>query len=140
MEGDIGLADRIPARLTAAEGRKFAFTVGIAFLVLAGISYWRGHTRVPVVLASLGGVLLLAGLIVPASLGPVQRGWMGFAHVLSKITTPIFMGIVYFLVITPIGLFRQMIGKNAMVQKAKPDTGYWSVRDRSVRSDMRRLF
>ena len=134
------MADRIPARLTAAEGRKFAFTVGIAFLVLAGISYWRGHTRVPVVLASLGGILILAGLIAPASLGPVQRGWMGFAHVLSKITTPIFMGIVYFLVITPIGLFRQMIGKNAMIQKSNPETGYWAVRDPGVRSDMRRLF
>ena len=58
MEGDIRLAHRIPTRLSAAEGRKFAFTVGIAFLVLAGISYWRGHTRVPVVLGSLGGVLL----------------------------------------------------------------------------------
>ena len=134
------MAHGIPTRLSAAEGRKFAFTVGIAFLVLAGISYWRGHTRVPVVLGSLGGVLLLAGVLVPTLLGPVQRGWMGFAHLLSKVTTPIFMGIVYFIVITPIGLFRQMIGKNAMVPASSPATGYWAVRDPNVRSDMRRLF
>lgn len=130
----------IPARLTAAEGRKFAFTVGIAFLVLAGISYWRGHTRVPVVLATLGGALLVAGIVVPTLLGPVQRGWMNFAHVLSRFTTPIFMGVVYFIVIMPIGLFRQMIGKNAMVAKSDPASGYWAVRDPGVRSDMRRLF
>ena len=134
------MAHRIPTRLSAAEGRKFAFTVGIAFLVLAGISYWRGHTRVPVVLASLGGALRVAGLLVPSLLGPVQQAWMGLAHVLSKITTPIFMGIVYFVVITPIGLFRRMIGKNAMIPASSPATGYWAVRDPNVRSDMRRLF
>lgn len=134
------MAHRIPARLSAAEGRKFAFTVGIAFLVLAGFSYWRGHTRVPVVLGAIGGALLVAGLVVPGSLGPVQRGWMGLAHGLSKITTPIFMGIVYFVVITPIGLFRQMIGKNAMRNGSHPATGYWAVRDPEMRSDMRRLF
>ena len=134
------MAHRIPARLSAAEGRKFAFTVGIAFLVLAGFSYWRGHTSVPMVLGALGGALLAAGLVVPGSLGPVQRGWMGLAHVLSKITTPIFMGIVYFVVITPIGLFRQMIGKNAMIHRSGPTTGYWAVRDPDARSDMRRLF
>lgn len=134
------MAHGIPARLTAAEGRKFAFTVGIAFLVLAGISYWRGHTRVPAVLGSLGGVLILAGLVAPTALGPVQRGWMNFAHMLSKVTTPIFMGIVYFLVITPIGLFRQMIGGNAMVSRSTPETGYWVVRDPGARTDMRRLF
>jgi len=92
------------------------------------------------VLGSLGGVLLLAGITVPTLLGPVQRGWMGLAHLLSKITTPIFMGIVYFVVITPIGLFRRMIGKNAMIPASSPATGYWAVRDPDVRSDMRRLF
>lgn len=134
------MAHRIPTRLSAAEGRKFAFTVGIAFLVLAGISYWRGHTRVPVVLGSLGGALLVAGVLVPTLLGPVLRGWMGFAHLLSKVTTPIFMGIVYFVVITPIGLIRRMIGKNAMIPASTPATGYWAVRDPNVRGDMRRLF
>lgn len=134
------MAHRIPTRLSAAEGRKFAFTVGIAFLVLAAFTYWRGLTTVPVVLGSLGGALLLAGLVVPTMLGPVQRGWMGFAHLLSKVTTPIFMGIVYFIVIAPIGLFRQLIGKNAMSRTSTPATGYWAIRDPSVRSDMRRLF
>lgn len=132
------MADRIPARLTAAQGRKFGLTVGIAFLVLAGISYWRGHIYPPRVLGGLGVVLTLAGLVVPTMLGPVERGWMRFAHLLSKITTPIFMGIVYFLVITPIALAMRGFGKNP-IAAPKGATTRWIVREHS-RSDLERQF
>lgn len=102
------MAERVPARLTAAEGRKFGFTVGFAFLALGGFAMWRGKQRTSMVLLSLGGVLVVAALLVPTMLGPVERAWMGLAHAISKVTTPIFMGIVYFVVITPIGYLRRM--------------------------------
>jgi hypothetical protein len=51
----------------------------------------------------ISGLLLLAGILIPTWLGPVYRGWMGFALLLSKVTTPIFMGITFFLVMAPIG-------------------------------------
>ncbi|HET7585373.1 MAG TPA: SxtJ family membrane protein [Gemmatimonadaceae bacterium] len=102
------MAHRDSARLTPAEGRKFAFTVGIAFLVLAAISYWRGHRIPVVVLATLGVLLLLAGLVAPGHLGGVQRAWMGLALAISKVTTPIFMGLVYFLVLTPAGFVARL--------------------------------
>ena len=98
------MAAGVPARLTAAEGRKFGLTVGIAFGVLGGILLWRGKETLSTVLLALGGVLVLAGLVVPTLLGPVERAWMGLAHLISKVTTPIFMGIVYFVVMTPIGI------------------------------------
>ena len=106
------MAERVPAGLTAAEGRKFGLTVGIAFLVLGSFAIWRGKQRTAMVLLSLGGVLVVAGLVVPTLLGPVEKAWMGLAHMISKVTTPIFMGIVYFLVMTPIGFIRRMsVGK-----------------------------
>jgi hypothetical protein len=117
MEGRGRLEKRVPARLTPAEGRKFAFTVGLAFLVLAGITWWRDHPTLLKVFASLGGTLLLAGLIVPGKLGPVYRGWMGFALLISKVTTPIFMGITYFVVLAPIGFLMRMFGRNPMVRR-----------------------
>ena len=136
------MAHDVPARLkgpyTAAAGRKFGFTVGIAFLVLAGIAFWRGHPTTLRVLGSLGGVLVLAGLIVPTMLGPVEKGWMKFALLLSKVTTPIFMGIVYFVVITPMGILRRAIGRNALI--ARGTTTVWATRDLQVSSDLNRQF
>ena len=58
----------------------------------------------------LGIVLVLAGLVVPRLLGKVYAGWMGFALVLSKVTTPIFMGVIYFVVLTPTGFLMRMFG------------------------------
>ena len=129
----------IPARLTARQGRRFGFTVGLAFAVLAGISFWRGHTITPKVLGGLGGALLLGGALVPTLLGPVERGWMRFAHLLSKVTTPLFMGIVYFLVVTPIALFTRAIGRQPMKHK-ETDGGFWIAPPSGGRSDMERQF
>ncbi|MEO8620105.1 MAG: SxtJ family membrane protein [bacterium] len=101
------MAEGIPARLTAAEGRKFGLTVGLAFIALGGVALWRGRHLSSTVLFSLGGVLVLAGLLVPTMLGPVERAWMGLGHLMGKVTQPIFMGVVYFVVIAPIGFIRR---------------------------------
>ena len=47
------------------------------------------------------------GMRGAASLGPVERAWMGLAGIISKVTTPIFMSVVYFVVLTPVGLLRR---------------------------------
>lgn len=136
------MADGIPARLTPAEGRKFAFPVGAAFLVLAGIVWWRQHAILLYIFASLGGALWAAGFLIPGSLGPVYRGWMRFALLLSKITTPILMGIVFFLVIGPIGSLMRLFGKNPMKRQRQDDTTYWVARESgsSSQSDLTRQF
>lgn len=143
MEGDGRLAHPVPARLstdyTAAAGRKFGVTVGVAFGVFAGIAWWREHPRVFVVLASLGGALLLAALLAPRQLRAVDRAWMKLALLISKVTTPVFMGIIYFLVLTPIGTLRRALGKNSLVHQPGPH-GLWADRSADPRSSLDRLF
>jgi hypothetical protein len=121
------MAAGIPARLTAAQGRRFGLTVGIAFLVFAGIAWWRGHPTTAGVLGGLGGGLSLAGLVIPTFLGPVERGWMKLAHLISKVTTPIVMGVMYLLVLTPVGILRSRFGGNPMVHQPV-EASYWKSR------------
>lgn len=128
------------ARLTAAEGRKFGLTVGAAFLVLAAISLWRGHRIPMIVLGALGVVLVLAALIIPRQLGPVERAWMGLAEAISKVTTPIFMGAVYFLVLTPAGVVLRLVGHRAL-QHQPVNGSYWQQRPAGQRTgDITRQF
>ena len=120
------MENRIPARLSAAEGRKFGLTVGAAFLVLGALVYWRHkHPAIVPVFGGLGALLMVAGLLVPTLLGPVNRAWMGLAHLMSKVTTPIFMGVVYFVVVTPIGLIMRLAGRNPMTHPEK-NGGFWA--------------
>jgi saxitoxin biosynthesis operon SxtJ-like protein len=139
MGGNGELEARIPARLSPAEGRKFGLLVGGAFLLLGGVSYWRGHEIAPAVLWALGGALVLAGLLIPGHLGPVYRGWMRFAVVLSRITTPIVMGVIYYGLFTPMGFIRRRLGRNAMIRP--PGDSFWISREPGARrSDLSRQF
>ena len=133
------MAHRSPARLTPREGRSFAFTLTGAFAVLAAVSWWRAHPRSLVVFAVLAGVLLLAGLLVPTRLAPVRSAWMGMAHAISRVTTPIFMGIVYFLVITPSAVMRRLVGGNPLRRSRGKSSG-WVDRQGSPPHDLTRQF
>ena len=110
------MATGIPARLTKREGRKFAFTVGPAFLLVAGVGLWRGHSWLAWVAGPLGVALALAGVVLPARLGPLLRAWMRLALAISRLTTPVFLSLVYFGVILPVGLLRRSFGGNPLVR------------------------
>jgi hypothetical protein len=143
MEGEGRLAHPVSARLsqeyTSAAGRKFGLTVGIAFGVLSGIAWWRGHPTTFVILASVGGALALAGLAIPRQLRAIDAAWMKLALLISKVTTPIFMGIIYFVVLTPIGLLRRAMGKNALIHRPGAH-GLWADRSASPKGSLERLF
>jgi hypothetical protein len=124
--------------LSPAEGRKFGLTVGAAFAVLAGITWWRDHELLMRIFGGLAGALILAGLVIPGHLGPVFRAWMKLALLISKVTTPIFLGIVYFVAIMPIGLIMRTLGKNPMHHK--PEQGSLWLSRSSARGTMSNQF
>ena len=127
MEGEWGLAERIPARLSRAEGRKFAFTVGAGLLALASVGWWRGHGSVASLLGFTGFVLAAAGIVVPSRLAGLRRAWMRLARAISKITTPVAMGVVYFIVIAPVGLVMRLFGRNPL-ERRRENGSFWIAR------------
>jgi Saxitoxin biosynthesis operon protein SxtJ len=104
------LASGVSTRLTQAEGRRFGLLVGGAFLVLGALLARRAHLTAASIAVVLASALIVAGLAAPARLGPVYRGWMALAMAISKVTTPVFMGAIFFLVLTPAGLLVRLFG------------------------------
>ena len=148
------MAERVPARLTVRKGRDFGLTVGAAFLILAALLWWRAQGSLAAVLtlptdlrfrhglsatfALLGAALALAGVALPTRLGGLERAWMYLAHAISKVTTPIFMGVVYFVVVTPIGLGMRLLGRQPLRSAARGATAWISHSKGS--SDLERQF
>ena len=64
---------------------------------------------------------------------------MRLALAMSKVTTPIFLGIVYFVVVTPIGILRRVAGHRSL-EHSVGNGGYWVVRPEPRQSDLRRQF
>jgi hypothetical protein len=135
------MAEKSPDEFTAAAGRRFGATVGGAFLVLAGLVWWRGHVTTATVFAIIGAVLVVLGLVVPLALGPVERAWMAFAKVLSKVTTPVAMGAIYLIVLSGVGFLRRRLASNPLVH-AESSRGFWKERSEGMRrsASMQRQF
>lgn len=127
------------AGLTPADGRRFGLVVGTAFLALAAVGWWRGHSAVLYGAGALGVLLVAAGLAVPTRLGPVQRAWHGLAEAISRVTTPVVLTVIYFLVLTPVGVLRRWIGGDPLTHGDR-ESGYWVRRDETPRTEMRNQF
>ena len=97
--------------------REFGLLTGGIVAVLFGLFFpWvleRPWPRWPWVLFGvLGGMALIA----PLALKPVYKGWMQLGLLLNKVTTPLILGLVFFLVISPIGLVRRIRRHDAMAR------------------------
>lgn len=96
---------------TVHSGRVFAFTMMAGFVFVALIGAWKDVGFLVRGGQILAVVSFLAGVLVPRHLEPVRRGWMAFGEAIGRVTTPIMMAVVYYLVITPTGLIRRMVTK-----------------------------
>jgi hypothetical protein len=133
--------ERVSAGLSRSSGRRFAFTVGSAFLVISAVGWIRQHPFLLIVFGLPGVVLLLAGWIVPQRLTLLFRLWMALARAISKVTTPIAMSAVYFFAFTPVGIIKRLAGRDAL-RRSEDAGGYWVRRDtdQNSQSDLERQF
>ena len=78
----------------------------------------------------LATIFLLAALLVPKVLAPLNRVWMKFGLLLAAVISPIFLGILFYLVFTPIGLFLRLLGMDPLKLKLDRNAdSYWIDRD-----------
>ena len=130
MEGDQELATGIPARLSRKELRRFGLTVAVPLALLTIWGAWRGH---PLLSALLGGLALGLGglaLLTPRFLRPVHKHWMQMAHALGWFNTRVLLGLVYFFVMTPIGIVMRLMGRDPLDRRLKDRPSYWVERSR----------
>lgn len=65
----------------------------------------------------VAGILATWALVAPASLNPVYKAWMRFGQLLGAIETPIILGIVFYLIVLPMGLIRRWLSDDPMQRK-----------------------
>ena len=107
--------------------RQFGLMVGGIFLFIGLWPFvWRQEAvRIWVVVP--GGLLAAAGLIVPGVLKHVYRGWMWVGHVMGWINTRIILGVLFYGVVTPMGLAMKLAGRDPMRRAFEPDAQTYRV-------------
>ena len=127
------------SKIKVSSNRSFGLVFFVVFLI---VSLWpllnEGQLRIWASITSI--IFLFLGLINSKLLYPLNRLWFKFAVFLGSIVSPIVMAIVFFLVVTPTGLFRKIINKDSLRKKYnKNNNSYWIKRDRPI-DTMKRQF
>lgn len=117
--------------------REFGLVVGGVLTLLSGWWIYRGKfSSAAQITLPLGALLLLLGFVWPKALVWPNRGWMLLAEGLSFVTTRIILGIVFFLIMTPIGLVKRWSGWDPLNRRSGRGASYWrpySERQRDTR-------
>lgn len=115
---------RGPGRTKMDADRKFGLVVG-GVLALLGLALVLAGSRLAgPVLGGAGALLLVLGSVAPRLLGPVHRGWMAVARTLGRVNTTLFLGLVFFLVLTPLGLALRLSGRDELARRRRRRTGW----------------
>ena len=84
-------------------------------------------------------IFLALGLLNSKILTPFNKLWFEFGILLGKIISPLVMGIIFFLVVTPIGLTMRLFGKDVLNLKYNKNKSYW-IEKNGPKSKMKNQF
>ena len=118
--------------------KSFGIVFFIVFLLVAFYPLtFNGDIKIWSLLISL--IFLLLGIMNSKILTPLNKTWYKFGIILGKIVSPIIMGILFFLVVTPIGLIMRVFKKDILNLKYNNDKTYW-VKKNGQKSKMKNQF
>ena len=124
--------------IKTGSNKSFGIVFFIFFLVVAIYPLYFGNSlRVWSIIVSL--IFLILGLLNSRILTPLNLIWFQFGMLLGRVVSPIVMGLVFFVVVTPTGLIMRLLKKDLLNLKKKNSNTYWIKRDQT-KTDMKNQF
>ena len=134
-------AHQIP-KLDTAGLKRFGLTMAGVIAVPFGLLLpFLFSYRFPIWPWPVAGVFLVWALAAPGSLNEVYRPWMRLGLALNRVVTPIIMGLVFFVVITPASFIMRIIGRDPMARRFDPDAStYRQPKQKSPKEKLERPY
>lgn len=121
-----------------SSNRSFGIIFFIVFLLISVWPIMDGQEpRVWSLIISL--IFLILGILNSKILTPLNLAWIKFGEILGRFIAPVVMAVIYFLIVTPIGLFMRIIGKDLLNMKFSQNSSYWIKREKNL-GPMKRQF
>lgn len=114
------------SRKTLRQEREFGLIVGSVFALLGVWWVYRGKfASVNTFVILLGLTLVLLGAIFPRALVYPNRAWMKLAEGMAYVSTRVILAIVFFLVLTPIGIIKRATGWDPLHRREGARDSFW---------------
>lgn len=112
--------------VVGSSDRAFGLVFAGVFTVLTLLKLWRGWTEWGYVWLALAAGFAAVAMAAPSLLAPLNRLWLKFGLLLHKVVNPIIMGLLFYAVVTPIGLLMRSTGKDILRLKREAGAkSYW---------------
>jgi hypothetical protein len=116
-------------QVQSSSDRSFGLVFAAVFLIVAFYPLVGGQAVRPWAM-TVAGIFLALALLIPKTLGPANRLWTKFGLLLHNIVSPLALGILFFLVVTPTGLLMRLFGKDPLRLRFDPAAdSYWIQRN-----------
>ena len=110
-----------------------SFGLLLTVICLAVSAFYYLHGQLSYVWAALGLLLLAVSLTIPRILAPAKRLWLKLAELLSRVVSPIALGLMYVFAMVPVGVLIRLSGKDLLSLRHDPSAhSYWINRSRSA--------
>ena len=118
--------------------RNFGVVFFIFFMIISLFPLFKdGNVRVWAVVVAI--IFLILGLLNSSVLSPLNKIWFKFGILLGNFISPIIMGVVFFIVITPTSLIMRVFGKDILNLKKNNKKSYW-IEKSPIKSKMKNQF
>lgn len=108
--------------------RSFGTLFVVVFTLVGGYAWWRSSATY-VGWLGLSGILLLVTVSKPELLAPFNRAWMALANLLHRFVSPIVLGLMFYGVLTPVGIVTRIFGRDVMKRRFdRKMRSYWEER------------
>ena len=121
-----------------SSNRSFGVVFFVVFLLIA-LYPVINHEEIRAWSLLVSLIFLVLGLLNSKILTPLNKLWFKLGILLGKIISPIIMGIIFFLVVTPIGLLMRLLGKDLINLKYNNNKSYW-IEKKGPKSKMKNQF
>ena len=108
--------------------KKFGIFFSLVFLIAAYFFWFTQNNFFFYLFLSLAFIFLTLSFTKPTSLKFLNQLWMNFGLLLGKIVSPIVLGLIYFLIFTPMSLIMKLFGRDELKLKIKTKKTYWLMR------------
>ena len=112
--------------------KSFGVTIGIILLLIAGFLFYKDKESFQIFLY-IAGAFIGFGSIIPIILKPIYIVWMVFAVILGWFMTRVILSLLFYVIITPIGVVLRIFGKDFLeIKKQSVQGSYWNQRDSNI--------
>ena len=126
------------SKIKVGSNKSFGIVFFVVFLII-GLYPLINEENVRIWSIIISIIFLILGLINSQILTPLNILWFKFGMLLGKFVSPIVMGLVFFLVVTPTGLIMKLFNKDLLKLRKNKNSSYWIKRP-ETKSEMKNQF